>query len=52
MTGRGRPEQRAAFLTGAVEHVLAHGAGGLSLRPLAVGSDDADSAARRLLPAD
>ena len=33
--GPGRPEQRAAFLVGAVEHVLEHGLRGLSLRPLA-----------------
>lgn len=35
VTGRGRPEQRQAFLSGAVEHVLRHGVSGLSLRPLA-----------------
>ncbi len=33
--GRGRPEQREAFLAGAVAHVLAHGVATLSLRPLA-----------------
>ena len=33
----GRPERRAVLLSGAVEHVLRHGAGGVSLRPLARG---------------
>lgn len=42
MTGRGRPEQRAAFLTGAVEHVLQHGVSGLSLRPLAAALGTSD----------
>ncbi len=32
---RGRPEQRAAFVAGAVEHVLGNGVATLSLRPLA-----------------
>ena len=42
MTGRGRPEQRAAFLSGAVEHVLRTGASGLSLRPLAAALGTSD----------
>jgi len=42
MTGRGRPEQREAFLSGAVDHVLRHGAGGLSLRPLAAALGTSD----------
>ncbi len=42
MTERGRPEQRAAFLTGAVGHVLVHGASGLSLRPLAAALGTSD----------
>lgn len=42
MTGRGRPEQRAALLSGAVEHVLVHGASGLSLRPLAAALGTSD----------
>lgn len=42
MTGRGRPEQRAALLSGAVEHVLRHGASGLSLRPLAAALGTSD----------
>lgn len=33
--GPGRPEQRAALLAGAVDHVLQHGMTRLSLRPLA-----------------
>ncbi len=32
---RGRPEQREAFLAGAVDPVPAHGVASLSLRPLA-----------------
>ncbi len=39
---RGRPEQREAFLSGAVEHVLRHGASGLSLRPLAAALGTSD----------
>jgi AcrR family transcriptional regulator len=39
---RGRPEQRAALLSGAVEHVLRHGAGGLTLRPLAAALGTSD----------
>lgn len=42
MTERGRPEQREAFLAGAVEHVLRHGASGLSLRPLAAALGTSD----------
>lgn len=42
MTERGRPEQREAFLSGAVEHVLGHGASGLSLRPLAAALGTSD----------
>lgn len=42
MTDRGRPEQREAFLSGAVEHVLRHGVGGLSLRPLAAALGTSD----------
>lgn len=40
--GRGRPEQRAAFLSGAVEHVLHHGVATLSLRPLAAALGTSD----------
>ncbi|SNS55518.1 transcriptional regulator, TetR family [Geodermatophilus pulveris] len=40
--GRGRPEQRAAFLSGAVEHVLRHGVATLSLRPLAAALGTSD----------
>ena len=39
---RGRPEQRSAFLAGAVDHVLAHGVGTLSLRPLAAALGTSD----------
>ncbi len=39
---RGRPEQRQALLAGAVEHVLRHGASGLSLRPLAAALGTSD----------
>jgi len=39
---RGRPEQRALLLAGAVEHVLLHGASGLSLRPLAAALGTSD----------
>ncbi len=39
---RGRPEQRAAFLAGAVEHVLDHGVATLSLRPLAAALGTSD----------
>jgi len=42
MTERGRPEQRQAFLSGAVKHVLRHGASGLSLRPLAAALGTSD----------
>ncbi len=42
MRERGRPEQRQAFLAGAVEHVLRHGASGLSLRPLAAALGTSD----------
>lgn len=42
MTDRGRPEQREAFLLGAVEHVLRNGASGLSLRPLAAALGTSD----------
>ncbi len=42
MTGRGRPEQRQAFLSGAVDHVLRNGASGLSLRPLAAALGTSD----------
>ncbi len=42
MTDRGRPEQRQAFLSGAVKHVLRHGASGLSLRPLAAALGTSD----------
>lgn len=42
MTGRGRPEQREAFLEGAVEHVVRHGVSGLSLRPLAAALGTSD----------
>lgn len=42
MAERGRPEQRKAFLSGAVEHVLRHGASGLSLRPLAAALGTSD----------
>ena len=40
--GRGRPEQRAAFLAGAVEHVLHEGVADLSLRPLAAALGTSD----------
>lgn len=40
--GRGRPEQREAFLSGAVEHVLHHGVATLSLRPLAAALGTSD----------
>ncbi|MGY1619552.1 TetR/AcrR family transcriptional regulator [Geodermatophilus sp. SYSU D00691] len=40
--GRGRPEQRAAFLAGAVEHVLDRGVTTLSLRPLAASLGTSD----------
>ena len=40
--GRGRPEQREAFLSGAVEHVLRHGVATLSLRPLAAALGTSD----------
>lgn len=39
---RGGPQQREAFLAGAVEHVLHHGVGGLSLRPLAAALGTSD----------
>src|SRR3712207_6897642 len=39
---RGRPEQREAFLSGAVEHVLRHGVATLSLRPLAAALGTSD----------
>lgn len=39
---RGRPEQRSAFLAGAVDHVLEHGVGQLSLRPLAAALGTSD----------
>ncbi len=42
MPARGRPEQREAFLAGAVEHVLRHGVSGLSLRPLAAALGTSD----------
>ncbi len=42
MGARGRPEQREAFVAGAVEHVLRHGVGGLSLRPLAAALGTSD----------
>ena len=42
MTARGRPEQRTAFLSGAVEHVLRNGVSGLSLRPLAAALGTSD----------
>lgn len=42
MIKRGRPEQRAALLSGAVEHVLRHGASGVSLRPLAAALGTSD----------
>lgn len=42
VTERGRPEQREAFLVGAVEYVLQHGAGGMSLRPLAAALGTSD----------
>jgi AcrR family transcriptional regulator len=42
MTERGRPEQRLAFLSGAVNYVLQHGASGLSLRPLAAALGTSD----------
>lgn len=42
MTERGRPEQRQAFLSGAVQHVLRHGVSGLSLRPLAAALGTSD----------
>jgi len=42
VTERGRPEQRQAFLSGAVKHVLRHGASGLSLRPLAAALGTSD----------
>ena len=42
MPERGRPEQRALLLAGAVEHVLLHGASGLSLRPLAAALGTSD----------
>lgn len=42
MPERGRPEQRDAFLRGAVSHVLAHGVSGLSLRPLAAALGTSD----------
>ena len=41
-TQRGRPEQRQAFLAGAIEHVLRHGVSGLSLRPLAAALGTSD----------
>ena len=41
-SGRGRPEQREAFLSGAVEHVLRHGVATLSLRPLAAALGTSD----------
>src|SRR3712207_2419699 len=40
--GRGRPEQREAFLSGAVQHVLRHGVATLSLRPLAAALGTSD----------
>ena len=39
---RGRPEQRQAFLTGAVDHVLGHGVSGFSLRPVAAALGTSD----------
>lgn len=39
---RGRPEQRVAFLAGAVEHVLDHGVATLSLRPVAAALGTSD----------
>ena len=42
MAERGRPEQREALLSGAVEHVLRHGVSGLSLRPLAAALGTSD----------
>lgn len=39
---RGRPEQRAAFLDGAVEHALGTGVSTLSLRPLAAALGTSD----------
>ncbi len=39
---RGRPEQRAAFLDGAVEHALRTGVSTLSLRPLAAALGTSD----------
>jgi len=39
---RGRPEQRAILLSGAVEHVLRHGVSSLSLRPLAAALGTSD----------
>ena len=42
MTSPGRPEQREAFLAGAVEHVLASGVGTFSLRPLAAALGTSD----------
>ena len=42
MTGRGKPEQREAYLSGAVEHVLRRGVSGLSLRPLAAALGTSD----------
>ena len=42
MTERGRPQQRQEFLAGAVSYVLRHGAGSLSLRPLAAALGTSD----------
>ena len=39
---RGRPEQREAFLAGAVDHVLHEGVASLSLRPLAAALGTSD----------
>lgn len=41
-TTHGGAQQRAAFLAGAVEHVLARGVAGLSLRPLAAALGTSD----------
>lgn len=39
---RGRPEQRASFVAGTVDHLLAHGVTRLSLRPLAAALGTSD----------
>ncbi len=42
MIERGRPEQRETFLIDAVDYVLRHGAGAMSLRPLAAALGTSD----------